>query len=66
MRRWIFPPTPASPIKPFRDTLRVSAVEGTHLTYTLELNKPVARARFVGKDGTLRCRSQCKPTPLPC
>jgi hypothetical protein len=34
------------------DTLRVTAVEGTHLTYTLELNKPVARARLVAKDGT--------------
>jgi hypothetical protein len=33
------------------DTLRVTAVEGTHLTYTLELNKPVARARLVAKDG---------------
>ncbi len=34
------------------DTLRVTAVEGTHLTYTLELNKPVAHARLVAKDGT--------------
>jgi hypothetical protein len=33
------------------DTLRVTAVEGTHLTYTLELNKPVVRARLVAKDG---------------
>jgi hypothetical protein len=33
------------------DTLRVSAVEGTQLTYTLELNKPVARARLVTKTG---------------
>jgi hypothetical protein len=33
------------------DTLRVTAVEGAHLTYTLELNKPVARARLVAKDG---------------
>jgi hypothetical protein len=32
------------------DTLRVSAVEGTRLTYTLELNKPVARARLVAKN----------------
>jgi hypothetical protein len=37
--------------KTIPDTLRVTAVEGTHLTYTLELNKPVARARFVAKDG---------------
>ena len=34
------------------DTLRVTAVEGTRLTYTLALNKPVARARLVAKDGT--------------
>ena len=33
------------------DTLRITAVEGTHLTYTLELNKPVVRARLVAKDG---------------
>jgi hypothetical protein len=37
--------------KSIPDTLRVTAVEGTHLTYTLELNKPVARARLVAKDG---------------
>jgi hypothetical protein len=33
------------------DTLRVSAVEGTRLTYTLELNKPVTRARLIAKSG---------------
>jgi hypothetical protein len=32
------------------DTLRVSAVEGSQLSYTLQLNKPVARARWVGKE----------------
>jgi hypothetical protein len=31
-----------------RDTLRVSAVEGSRLSYTLQLNKPVALARLVG------------------
>lgn len=35
------------------DTLRVSAVEGTRLTYELRLNKPVARARLVNSDRTL-------------
>ena len=35
-----------------RDTRRISAVEGTRLTYTLQLNKPVARARFIGKEET--------------
>jgi hypothetical protein len=41
-----------------RDTLRVSAVEGTRLTYTLQLNKPVARARFVGQAETLALEVQ--------
>ena len=35
------------------DTLRVSAVEGTQLTYELRLNKPVAHARLVSGDRTL-------------
>jgi hypothetical protein len=33
------------------DTLRVSAVEGTRLTYMLELNKPVVRARLIAARG---------------
>lgn len=39
--------------KIIRDTRRVSAVEGSRLAYTLQLNKPVARARFVNADRTL-------------
>lgn len=39
--------------KTIPDTRRISAVEGSALTYTLELNKPVARARLVGKNETL-------------
>ena len=35
------------------DTLRISAVEGSKLTYSLQLNKPVARARLTGKAGSL-------------
>jgi hypothetical protein len=35
------------------DTRRVSAVEGTRLTYTLQFNKPVARARWVGREQSL-------------
>jgi hypothetical protein len=35
------------------DTRRISAVEGTRLTYTLQLNKPVKRARFVSGDSSL-------------
>ncbi len=38
------------------DTLRVSAVEGTRLSYTLQLNKPVTRARLVGREQTLELR----------
>ena len=37
--------------KTIPDTLRVSAVEGTHLTYTLQLNEPVVRARLLAKNG---------------
>jgi hypothetical protein len=36
-----------------RDTLRVSAVTGTRLNYTLQLNKPVRSARLVGKEQSL-------------
>jgi hypothetical protein len=39
--------------KTIPDTRRISAVEGTHLTYTLQLNKPVKRARFVSGDQSL-------------
>jgi hypothetical protein len=39
--------------KTIRDTLRISAVEGTRLDYTLQLNKPVARARLIGKEQSL-------------
>jgi hypothetical protein len=41
-----------------RDTRRVSAVEGTRLTYTLQLNKPVVSARFIGKTETLTLAAQ--------
>ena len=36
-----------------RDTLRVSAVEGSRLTYTLQLNKPVVRARWLDRNHPL-------------
>jgi hypothetical protein len=35
------------------DTHRVSAVEGTRLAYTMQLNKPVAHARLIGKEQSL-------------
>ena len=40
------------------DTLRVSAVEGSRLSYTLLLNKPVAKARWVGKEQSLALSAQ--------
>jgi hypothetical protein len=40
------------------DTLRVSAVEGSRLSYTLQLNKPVVRARWVGKENSLTLVAQ--------
>jgi hypothetical protein len=39
--------------KVIRDTRRVSAIEGTRLTYLMQLNKPVASAKLIGKDQTL-------------
>jgi len=44
-----------------RDTLRVSAVEGTRLTYTLQLNKPVVSARLISKGETLALEVQTNP-----
>ena len=36
--------------KEFKDTHRISAVEGSRLDLVLQLNKPVATARLIGKD----------------
>ena len=47
-----------------RDTRRVSAVEGTRLTYTLQLNKPVASAKFIGQDATLALATQSNSLAL--
>jgi hypothetical protein len=40
------------------DTLRVSAVEGSRLSYNLLLNKPVTKARWVGKEHSLALAAQ--------
>ena len=48
-----------------RDTLRVSAVEGSHLTYTLQLNKPVTTARLVGQAQTLALARSNSVAVLP-
>jgi hypothetical protein len=47
-----------------RDTRRVSAMEGTRLTYTLQLNKPVASARLIGKEQTLALATQSNSVAL--
>jgi hypothetical protein len=47
-----------------RDTLRVSAIEGTRLTYSLQLNKPVTSARLIGKTETLTLTTQTNPVAL--
>jgi hypothetical protein len=39
--------------KTILDTRRISAVQGTRLTYNLQLNKPVRRARLVSGDQSL-------------
>jgi hypothetical protein len=44
-----------------RDTYRVSAVEGTRLTYTLQLNEAVVRARFLGLGETLTLTAATNP-----
>lgn len=49
----VFPSYTGLTNRTIRDTLRVSAVEGSRLTYTLQLNKPVAQARMVGKERSL-------------
>ena len=45
-----------------RDTLRVSAVTGTRLTYTLQLNEPVVSARFLGPTESLTLAVQTNAT----
>lgn len=46
------------------DTFHVSAVEGTRLTYTLQLNKSVVSARFIGKAETLALVAQTNPVAM--
>jgi len=46
------------------DTLRVSAVEGSRLTYTMQLNKPVVQARWVGKEHSLALAAQSNAVAL--
>ena len=45
-----FPAYTKLPPKHIEDTRRVSAVEGTKLGFALQLNKPVASAKFVARD----------------
>jgi hypothetical protein len=47
-----------------RDTLRVSAVEGSHLRYVLQLNKPVARARLHSPEQSLTLQTDSNAIAL--
>ena len=51
--RIVYPGYTGVPEKRIEETRRVSAVEGSKLDFTLQLNKPVTGARFVGKDKTI-------------
>lgn len=51
--RIVYPSYTGVPEKRIEETRRVSAVEGSKLDFTLQLNKPVTGARFVGKDKTI-------------
>jgi hypothetical protein len=46
----VFPDYTGAARKRIEDTRRISAVEGSRLDLALQLNKPVAQARLVGKD----------------
>jgi hypothetical protein len=50
--------------KTIPDTRRISAVAGTRLTYTLQLNKPVVKARLVGGDASLDLELQSSNVAL--
>ena len=60
----IFPAYTSLTNQIIRATRRVSAVEGTRLTYTLQLNKPVVSARFISKDETLALAAQSNSVAL--
>ncbi|MBI5772970.1 MAG: hypothetical protein HZA89_04400, partial [Verrucomicrobia bacterium] len=49
-----FPAYTGQPEKRIEDTRRVTAVEGTKLELSLQLNKPVASARLVTKDKSVK------------
>jgi hypothetical protein len=60
----IFPAYTGLTNKTVPDTRRISAIEGTRLTYTLQLNKPVKRARFVNGDTSLDLALQSNAVAL--
>ena len=41
------------PNRLIKDTRRITAVEGTDLSYSLLLNKPIEEGKLVGRDGTI-------------
>jgi hypothetical protein len=60
----VFPSYTGLTNKTIPDTRRISAVEGTRLTYTLQLNKPVKSARFVSADRSLDLALQSNAVAL--
>ena len=50
--------------KTIPDTRRITAVQGTRLTYNLQLNKPVKRARLVGTNSSLELVLQSNAVAL--
>jgi hypothetical protein len=60
----VFPSYTGLSNKTIPDTRRISAVEGTRLTYTLQLNKPVKSARFVSGDQSLDLALQSNAVAL--
>jgi hypothetical protein len=58
----VFPPYTGLTNKTIPDTRRLSAVEGTQLTYVLHLNKPVVRARFLGHASPLNLALETNAT----
>ena len=51
--RIVYPEYTTLPEKRIEETRRVSAVEGSKVDFTLQLNKPVTGARLVGKDKSI-------------
>jgi hypothetical protein len=60
----VFPAYTGLTNKTIPDTRRISAIVGTRLTYNLQLNKPVKRARLVGTNTSLELVLQSNAVAL--